>query len=449
LQEPVVYHPPPLTMGHVQHALVAVIFLATLGALYLRPFGARDWQIAAIGGLASWAASPLSLHAGVHVVYHSWNILAFFLGLMLIAAGAEASGLYERAAALLAGQRAGRPAVAAVLVFGSIITAILSNDATPLVLTPAIFAAARTRKESPIAAAFAATFVADGASLLLPISNPVNLLFYDRFDLRFHTYAATILPAAIAGIAALALVTWLQSNGAHVREVPVSPSTGPLPPAPVPILRAHTVVALTILSGLCLSYVAAAIFRFPLGVVSLVAGLAMKTIDPQRYRRHLSPGLLVFVAGLLLLVGSVSAAGLLDWLATVFEHLADQPPLVAIIGAAAVATVISNIMNNWPAALLLAATIAVTPGQPRELVAGALIGCTIGANFTMVGSLSTVFWLSLARKEGASYTLGMYRGAPSCLRLLASRGRAWSPPSPFARRTQPGSAGRPRRSRRS
>lgn len=399
----------------VQHALVATIFLATLGALYFRAFSARDWQIAAIGGLASWAASPLSFHAGVHVVYHSWNILAFFLGLMLIAAGAEASGLYERAAALLAGRRAGRPAVATVLVFGTIITAILSNDATPLVLTPAIFAAARPRRDNPIAAAFAATFVADGASLLLPISNPLNLLFYDRFDLRFHTYAATILPAALAGIAALALITWLQSNGAPGNRHPDSPSTGPLPVAERPILRAHTVVALTILAGLCLSYVTAAIFRFPLGLVSLagglaflVAGLGMKTIDPQRYRRHLSPGLLVFVAGLLLLVDSVSAAGLLDWLATVFGHLADQPALVAILGAAAVAAVMSNLMNNWPAALLLAATIAVTPGQPPELIAGALIGCTIGANFTMVGSLSTVFWLSLARKEGASYTLGMY-----------------------------------------
>ncbi|HEY5477053.1 MAG TPA: ArsB/NhaD family transporter, partial [Tepidiformaceae bacterium] len=155
-------------------------------------------------------------------------------------------------------------------------------------------------------------------------------------------------------------------------------------------------------------------FRFPLGVISLagglaflLAGVAMRTIDPGRYRRHLSPGLLIFVAGLLLLVDSVSSAGLLDWLASVFAHLADQPALVAILGAAAVAAVISNVMNNWPAALLLAATLAATPGQPRELVAGVLIGCTIGANFTMVGSLSTVFWLSLARKEGASCSMGM------------------------------------------
>lgn len=401
-------------MGHVQHTVVAIIFLATLSALYFRPFGAHDWQIAGAGGLTSWAASPLSFHGGVHVIYHSGNILAFFLGLMLIAAGAEASGLYERAAELLAGRRAGRPAVAAVLIFGTAITAVLSNDATPLILTPAIFAAARTRSENPVAAAFAATFVADGASLLLPISNPVNLLFYDRFDLRFGTYATTILPAAMAGIGALALVTWLQSNRRQPETTFPTPTT-PIPAVPLQIVRAHTIIALTIVAGLCLGYVAAGIFRFPLGVISLagglaflLAGVAMRTIDPGRYRRHLSPGLLIFVAGLLLLVDSVSSAGLLDWLASVFAHLADQPALVAILGAAAVAAVISNVMNNWPAALLLAATLAATPGQPRELVAGVLIGCTIGANFTMVGSLSTVFWLSLARKEGASCSMGMY-----------------------------------------
>jgi len=81
---------------------------------------------------------------------------------------------------------------------------------------------------------------------------------------------------------------------------------------------------------------------------------------------------------------------------------------IAILGAAAVAALLSNLMNNWPAALLLAATIGASPGEHEALVAGALIGSAIGANFTMVGSLSTVFWLNLVRQNGADFSAGSY-----------------------------------------
>jgi len=399
----------------VQPALVAVIFVATVGALYLRPPRVKDWHIAGIGAVAAWTVGPLSLSAGFDVLRGSANIVAFFLGLMLIAAGAEASGLYERAAALLTARRAGRPQVALVLLLATGITAVLSNDATPLVLTPAIFAAARTRGGDPTAAAFAATFVADGASLLLPISNPVNLLFYDRFDLGFRTFAAEIMPAAAAGIAALSFLTWLMTGrGATARP---ARAAAHLPASP-PIVRAHTFVALATVAALAAAYVAAAMLRVPLGIVSLAGGaaflgggLAFRTVEPGRYRRHISLGLLVFVASLLVLVESVSAAGLLDWLSSLLAKLSDQPLLLGVAGAAVVAAVLSNLINNWPAALVLATAIAATPGQPPELIAGALIGCSIGANFTLVGSLSTVFWLSLARKEGANYSAWGYARA--------------------------------------
>ena len=85
----------------MQDLSLAVVFAATILGLYLRPFGARDWQIAAIGAAAAWLVGPLGLRAGLDAVADSANIVAFFLGLMLIAAGADAAGLYARTAALL------------------------------------------------------------------------------------------------------------------------------------------------------------------------------------------------------------------------------------------------------------------------------------------------------------------------------------------------------------
>ncbi len=378
-----------------------MVLAATVAALYVRPFGARDWQVAMAGGLVGWALGPLGLRGGLEVVGDGTNIVAFFLGLMLVAAGAEAAGLYARVAWVLAGRPTGRARVALVLWVGAVVTAILSNDATPLVLTPAIFAAGPAGARSTADSAFAATFVADGASLLLPVSNPVGLLFFERFEVGFGWYLGVVTPAAVAGVLALGVATWWRAargsageEAGDVRSVPAR-AIGP---------------ALAVVAGLAAGYAAAGVFGLPLGVVTLVGGVAMAAaaratgpIDWARYRRHVAPGVLLFVVGLLLLVESVVAGGTLDWLAAALVWLEARPALVTVAGAAVVAAALANVMNNWPAALLLAATIGARPGDHEGLVVGSLIGATIGANFTVVGSLSTVFWLSLARQHGAVF----------------------------------------------
>lgn len=293
-----------------------------------------------------------------------------------------------------------------MLLLGAGITAVLSNDATPLVLTPAVFAAGAASGRSTTQAAFAATFIADGASLLLPVSNPVNLLFYERFELGFGGYLATVTPAAAAGAAALALMTLRRAG----RGAPADAGAGKRLAVERPLGPAMAVVA-----GLAGGYVVAGLLGWPLGAVTVAGGCAMAVaariggpIDGAQFRRHVAPGVLLFVAGLLVLAESVVAAGTLDWLARLLGWLGGQPPVVAIGGAAVLAAVLANLVNNWPAALLLAATIGSRSGEHEALVTGTLIGLTIGVNFTMVGSLSTVFWLSLARQHGADYRPAKY-----------------------------------------
>ena len=147
-------------------------------------------------------------------------------------------------------------------------------------------------------------------------------------------------------------------------------------------------------------------------------------VEAAVVRRHIGPGVLIFVASLLLLVENVGAAGLLKPLSRALERIAEEPALLAVLGSAVIAAVLSNAMNNWPAAILLAAAIEAVSGPHEALVAGALIGCTIGANFTMLGSLSTVFWANLARRSGgASFGHAEYARAaflPTLGALLAA-----------------------------
>lgn len=391
----------------MQNAALAIVFAGTIAGLYLRPFGARDWQVALAGALTAWVLGPLGIERGLETLGDSANIVMFFLGLMILAAGAESAGLYARAALLLRRPGTVRGRVATVLILGTLITAILSNDATPLVLTPAVFAAGTARSGTTRRSALAATFTADGASLLFPVSNPVNLLFFERFDMGFGEYLSTITPAAAAGLAAMAAVTWLRTPGGRA-------DTGDEPRV-ARAQRTRVWPAVTVVVLLAVAYTGAGIAGFPLGFVTLAGGGALfiaarmaGPIDGATYRKHVSPGILIFVASLLLLVENMVSAGLLDGVADGLGWIEDRPALIAVLGAAAVAALLSNLMNNWPAALLLAATIGATPGGHEPLVAGALIGSAIGANFTMVGSLSTVFWLNLARQSGGDFPAGSY-----------------------------------------
>ena len=390
----------------MQEAALAITFVATIVCLYIRPFGARDWQVAGIGAGCAWTLGPFGLRGGVETALDAANILAFFLGLMLVAAGAEAAGLYARAAELLRARHSARGRVGLVLVFGTLVTAILSNDATPLILAPAVYAAGAAASRGTSEASFAATFTADGASMLLPVSNPVNLLFFERFEMSFPYYLASVTPAAVAGMAVTGLILWRRAPD---RQMPHEPSGRRLVPA------RRSLPALIAVAVLAVAYVAGGLAEVPLGTITLAGGVLLFVaarvagpVEIRTYRRHVSLGILVFVASLLILVENVVAAGTLSWLSDLLMGLEEHPDAVTIAGAACIAVVLSNLMNNWPAALLLAAIIGATPGEHEALVLGALIGSTIGANFTIVGSLSTVFWLSLARQQGASYSAGQY-----------------------------------------
>lgn len=407
----------------VGDALLATVLAGSLFALYARPFGIREWQAAAAGAMAATLVGPLSFFQVLDLLAGEWGIFAFFLGLMLIATGAEVSGLYAAATRFLSAYEPGGQLVLPVLLAGAIITAILSNDATPLVLTPAVFVAAAARGTDPRRAAFAVTFVADGASLLLPVSNPVNLLFYERLDPGFSWYATTIFPAALAATAALSLSLRLRPT----RSTLAARHPGWIEAAHAPRASAfHTRLALATVGLLAVAYFVAALAGFPLGLVTIAGGLALvvprlvvgHTTVPA-VARSLSPPLFIFIAGLLVLVESATRAGFLAPVGDALEGLASRPVPISVGGAVLFAALLANVMNNWPAALLFAAAIAATPGQPPELVAGALIGCTIGANFTILGSLSTVLWLSLARANGFDVTPAGYARAAFLPTLVA------------------------------
>src|SRR5579884_3815117 len=186
-----------------REVLVALITVATLLAVMLRPRGIAEALSALVGGALVVAVGAVPPVEAAGLLLDAWNVFGFFLGLMLIAAAADHAGVFD-VLAWQAARRAGgsqRRLLVNVFAIGVVLAAFLSNDATALILTPVVYTLVARLGLPARPYAFACTFIADTASFLLPVSNPINILVLQRFPQPLGGYLQHLLPAALAAIA--------------------------------------------------------------------------------------------------------------------------------------------------------------------------------------------------------------------------------------------------------
>jgi arsenical pump membrane protein len=256
--------------------------------------------------------------------------------------------------------------------------------------------------------AFACTFIADTASFLLPVSNPINVLVLQRFPASLPQYLHHLLPAALAAIA-VNVAAFLFLFRADLRgrfdaaAVARSSAAGR-----APRLLRFTGWGLGLVA---VGYLFAAWQGWPLGLVAL-AGAAVLLggavrwgeLAGQQLVREVSWGLFGFVAGFLVIVQGVENVGLSAALGQGLATLAGADPLRATVTAVLAGALGANVVNNVPATLVQLAAIDSLPAdQPRALLAyGTLVGADLGPNLTTVGSLATMLWLLILRKRGVA-----------------------------------------------
>ena len=174
----------------LQALLGTVLFLVVVVATIARPRGVPEWASALSGAAIAVALGFVGAADAIRAVAADWNVLAFFVGMTGLAAVAERSGFFERAAELASqlADGSGRRLLAAVIGLGVVISAFLSNDATALILTPVVYGLVVTLGIDALPYVLACTFMADAASMILPVSNPVNLLVLDGLGLSLPRY---------------------------------------------------------------------------------------------------------------------------------------------------------------------------------------------------------------------------------------------------------------------
>jgi len=395
----------------VSEAFVALVAIGTICAVLTRPRGISEGVWALGGGVLLVATGRLSSDDIEHVLRDLTGVITFLVGLFWITLAARRAGIFDRAAGLMIDASRGSAArfMVAVFAFGAVTTAVLSNDATVVLVTPVVLTACLRVGLPPLPFLFACSFVADTASSLLPVSNPINLLYAERFDLSFGRHLLLLgLPTVVAIIVNTGVFLLIFRSQLRTRFT--APTSSVDLPEPTAIDRWITVG----IAAVGVGYIVAAfvgllpwLVTFAGGVVLAILGLVGRRIAIRELVQVQPPSLYAFVIGLALVVRACDVAGLLGFLGRAVEQAGSAGGIVGLLAVTFGTALGTNLVNNWTMALAISGPLQRADASD-DVVAGSMLGADIGPNLSVVGSLATLIWLTEVRRGGLAVSSGTY-----------------------------------------
>lgn len=331
--------------------------------------------------------------------------VVFLVAVLVLAHAADALGVFRWVSQVLQQRSLAIPHRLLIYVFGAaaLTTAVLSLDATVVLLTPAVIAAARSIGASPRPHSYASAHLSNSASTLLPVSNLTNLIAFAATGLTFLHFTALMALPWVVTIAVEYLIFRLFFRSELARgdsaEPPVAARSAPAPILPL------TVIGMTLLG-----FAVSGFFGIEPAWIAVVGASVLGAIALARHRTTAAKMLYAadlwfcaFVLVLGIIVAGVANGPVGEWIAQI---LPGDTSYGSLLFVAAVAAVASNLVNNLPATLLMIAALGTA--APPALVLAMLIGVNLGPNLTYVGSLATMLWRRVATSAGAPPTLATF-----------------------------------------
>ena len=386
----------------IAHLALPSIVAISIALMLIRPRGIPEvWWISS-GALLLVVTRLIPLKLAERAVAKGSDVYLFLIGMMLLSELAREQGVFDWVASVAVRRARGSCSRLFLLVYGvgTLVTIFMSNDATAVVLTPAILTAVRKAKVSPLPYLFVCALIANAASFVLPISNPANLVVFQTGMPPLGVWLADFgVPSLLSILVTFFVMRFIfraelcKSIDSEVDDAQLG-ANGKLVLAGIALMIAVLLGASAMKKDLGLPTCLAAL------VITAVISIKTRT-SPIQLVREISWGTLLLVAGLFVMVDAVESQGALNltqqWLAWASNHGRNAGPLIVgfVVGVA------NNIVNNLPLGLIAGGTIQAA--HTKGLMANAvLIGVDLGPNLSVTGSLATILWLLALHKDSGN-----------------------------------------------
>lgn len=400
--------------------IAALIFVLTITFVIWQPKGLGIGWSATVGAVLALIFGVISFQ-DIPIVWNIvWNATATFVAVIIISLLLDESGFFEWAALHVAkwGGGKGRLLFSYIVLLGATVAALFANDGAALILTPIVIAmllALGFNKGTTLAFVMAAGFIADAASLPLIVSNLVNIVSADFFNIGFTEYASIMVPVDIAAIiATLVMLHWFFRKDIPKQYDMTKLSEPALAIKDMTTFKAGWLVLVLLLIG----FFVLEPLGIPVSAIAAIGALILwviaargHTINTKKVLRGAPWQIVIFSLGMYLVVYGLRNAGLTDYLSETLNYLADKGLWVATLGTGFITAFLSSIMNNMPTVLIGALSIEGSEASgviQQAMVYANVIGADLGPKITPIGSLATLLWLHVLSQKNMTITWGYY-----------------------------------------
>lgn len=400
--------------------IALLIFVATIILIIVQPKGLSIGWPASAGAIIAILFGVVSLQDVVAVTEIVWNATLTFVALVIISLVLDELGFFEWAALHMARLAGGNGLKMFILIIflGAIVSALFANDGAVLIITPIVLAMIRSLQftdKMVLPFVMASGFIADTASLPFVISNLTNIVSADFFGIGFMQYAIAMVVPNIFSIVASLLVLYL-----YFRKTIPKVYDEKLVKPPMQAIKNKTFFAITwyLIGVLMIGYVLSEAFKIPLSfitglaaIILLICGNYFKVTNMREVMKNSPWAVIFFSIGLYIIVYGLKNAGLTSAISLVILYFAEKGLFAATIGTGFLAAFLSSIMNNLPTVMINSIAIgelSVNEMTEQLIVYANIIGTNLGPKITPIGSLATLLWLHVLKKDGIHISWGYY-----------------------------------------
>jgi len=393
-------------------AVAAGIFTITFSMVMFHPRGINEGTAGLVGAVLTILFGLVNLSDIQAVFMNTGGILIMLLAMMVISIIVDEAGFFEWIAVHSArlAKGSGIRLFLSTFLMGTLVTTVISNDATALIITPIVYSFVVKLGINPLPFLLVCTFIADTASLSLPVSNLTNLLAYEQLGMEFIPYCLALFLPTVAAV----IVNYLVFRIVFSKDIPQTIDSNILPDPKSCIKHpAFFRFAAWGLIVIIIGYIVGSSAGIPLAYIAIagaltlmMAGVYYQQIEVKQVFNQVSWSILVFVIGMFIVVKGIQNTGLptlvAQWLLDQVDGSLFKGLLYTTYGTA----IGSNLINNVPMDMMMISILQEFPVKEwlHPLGYAVVMGAGLGPNLTVIGSLATMLWLGTVRRKGVSIT---------------------------------------------